>query len=396
MSILPPSRPKFNPNSALKIFRYFFGEEYKSFAVIEIAVRNRHNRINFYDDELFVWQSSGRYKTFNWNADPSGYLIKGTPKSILRTGVHPYCLSYHHKYDDRKRYVALRPKTPGEWLPVHRLVGGKFIESRGQAINQHKGGANSTWSEGCQTTHFSQYDEFINFIAEGLKYAGRIPIGIVSKPTQLLYNGFGLIPYILLTQEQFDHIVALDEKEFDSPADLKYQMANFASLPKVAKIEPVESEPENGNGILAAVEIDSAEGDRGEPVEPAPAESSFSFGGYLDKANGGIQNAQNAANSFGQAKATFDQIRGYLPGTGQDDPAVKVTTGKSISFWSQMTGKIISIFLIVLGFVKDNWLLIALGAFLFVLLVLVLVLVFYNYNKLKMMIFSDPDKYNVE
>lgn len=259
MNILPPKRPVIKPESFAKVMRYFFGENWRNlYPVFELAIRHINNRVNFYDDELAVL-AGGVYKTFNWNADPSAYIIRGQPKAILRNGVHFYTLSYHHKWNAAKRYVALRPATPGEQLPVWRTDGkGGFVNSNGIAINQHKGGANATWSEGCQTAHFSQYPEFINTIGAALGY--KVPSGIIKNTDSRLMKGLGKFPYILITQQQFNYIMRLSEELFDSPEDLKYQMANFVGVPKVERVKPVEVEIPNANALLHAVEIEAADG----------------------------------------------------------------------------------------------------------------------------------------
>ena len=189
MSILPSKRPVIKKESAEKVARYFLGDELKDYPIVEIAVRQK--KINFYDDELAV-MTKNDYKTFNWNADPSAYIIKGKPKAILKKGVHFYKLSYHHIWEAAKRYVALRPNTPDESLPVWRMgKDGKLFSDKGVAINQHRGGANSTWSEGCQTAHFSQYDEFIDMIGDALDF--KVPKGIITKSDPKLIKGIGNI-----------------------------------------------------------------------------------------------------------------------------------------------------------------------------------------------------------
>lgn len=255
MSILPNKRPVIKIESAEKIARYFLGNERKNYPVVEIAVRQK--KINFYDDELAVITKDD-FKTFNWNAEPSAYIMKGQPKAILKKGVHFYKLSYHHIWNAAKRYVALRPNTPDESLPVWRTGrDGKLFSDKGVAINQHRGGSNSTWSEGCQTTHFSQYDEFIDMIGDALGV--KIPKGIITKADQKFIKGIGNIPYILVDQSDYNYIIKLDENEFDSVEDLKYQMAQFHSVPKTPEEKPSTETVKNAEEILKEVEVDAAE-----------------------------------------------------------------------------------------------------------------------------------------
>lgn len=238
MNILPSNKPQFSESSFEKVCRYFLGDNWKEiYPVVELAIRNP--KIAFYNDELAVWTKALKsIKTFNWNADPSAYIIKGKPKAILKKGVHLYKLSYHHINDPKKRYVALRPATPGEALPVwRRSADGKFTSSIAIAIDQHKGGSDSTWSEGCQTTHFSQYPDFIQTIGDA--FGIRVPLGIVSKPDSRLLKGVGKFPYILIEQSDYKYIIDLPESEFDSAADLKYQAQQFVGVPKIEKAVPV-------------------------------------------------------------------------------------------------------------------------------------------------------------
>lgn len=268
MSILPNKRPVIKRESAEKIARYFLGDEWKDYPVIEVAVRQK--KINFYDDELAVMAGEA-FQTFNWNAEPSAYIIKGVEKAILKKGVHFYKLSYHHIWNSKKRYVALRPATPDESLPVWRTdkKTGKLYSDKGIAINQHFGGSNSTWSEGCQTTHMSQYDEFINMFGKVFDY--KVPKGIIAKPDDRLMKGIGKIPYILVDQADFNYIMKLDEKEFDSAEDLKYQMTQFHSVPKTPEVKPSVEPAANAAEVVKAFEAEVAEGAEQEQPEAAEA-----------------------------------------------------------------------------------------------------------------------------
>lgn len=255
MSILPPRRPAIKQESAEKVARYFLGDNWKTnYPIVEIAVR--HKKINFYDDELAVITKDD-FKTFNWNAEPSAYIMKGQPKAILKKGVHFYKLSYHHIWNAAKRYVALRPNTSDESLPVWRTGrDGKLFSDKGIAINQHRGGANSTWSEGCQTTHFSQYDEFIDMIGDALGV--KVPKGIIKKADARFTKGIGNIPYILIDQADYNYIVKLDENEFDSFEDIQYQRANFANVPRIETVKPQLTAVDGGLNILNALEAEEA------------------------------------------------------------------------------------------------------------------------------------------
>lgn len=325
------ARPIIKQTSAEKCFRYFFGDDWKKFPIIELAIRNEHNRINYFDDELFVQSNKlQRSKTFNWNTDPSAYVLRGQPKAILRTGVHFYKLSYHHIWNDAKRYVALRPNTPGESLPVWRMVNGKLSLSQGVAIDQHAGGEQTTGSEGCQTAPRSQYAEFITFFGE--TFGVKFPLGVIRKPDQAFVKGIGNIPYILITQQQFDYIMNLPEDRFDSAQDIEYQAKNFVNVPKVQErkietlVKPVIAEVPNAEQILQEVLTD-------EPNEPNEPDEKIldlpeqdlnktvdgMFGGLIDKTKeAGIQVKEAGAvilNEADKAKEQAIDAAGKIPDT---------------------------------------------------------------------------------
>lgn len=111
------------------------------------------NDVGLYDDAI-VLISPTAFVTFNANTDPS----KQSPAvATLAPGVHRYRKG-KHGISRGPGYPAFRPATAGEKLPVTR--GGK--PSVGVAINIHKGGINSTSSEGCQTIVPDQWAAFQN------------------------------------------------------------------------------------------------------------------------------------------------------------------------------------------------------------------------------------------
>jgi len=239
-------KPIIKLKSAKKVINYFYAEEYQKYKAIIVGIRNENgkNKINLFDDEsCTLITATDELITNNFNTDPSIYREAGRGVAILRPGVHPYTISFHHTNNDRKRYVALRPKTPGEYLPVFYYNERGVLRLRlGQAINIHAGGDITTGSRGCQTFPKRQYYGWLDFIAKpfGLK----VPRGICTRKNigaelfDRLKKGVGEIPYILVTQEQFDYIMNLPESEFDSPADLKYQLENFVNIPKIKPVVP--------------------------------------------------------------------------------------------------------------------------------------------------------------
>jgi lysozyme len=115
------------------------------------------NQRNVYDDAIILLSPSV-HATFNANTDPSTFR-KGI--AVLKTGVHRFRKGNHGISRPDGGYPALRPANAKEELPVTRDKDG---DSMGIAINIHRGGYNSTSSEGCQTIYPSQWNGFINLV----------------------------------------------------------------------------------------------------------------------------------------------------------------------------------------------------------------------------------------
>lgn len=122
------------------------------------------NDRGIYDDAMCVVYPGG-FVTYNANTDPSKFrpatenrqgmatLIPGL--HFLKQGKHGITTHADGGYD------AFRPATPDESLPVWRDGQDWGVKVfKGIAINLHKGGYNTTSSEGCQTVHPDQWAEF--------------------------------------------------------------------------------------------------------------------------------------------------------------------------------------------------------------------------------------------
>lgn len=133
------------------------------------------NDRGIYDDAIFLI-TPDQFLAFNANTDPS-VTRKGI--AVLKPGLH-YYKKGKHKITSPKGYPALRPATPDEGLPVIRDGQG---ESRGIAINIHKGGYNTTSSEGCQTIYPDQWQGFIDTVYAAMDKAGQktIPYLLIEE-----------------------------------------------------------------------------------------------------------------------------------------------------------------------------------------------------------------------
>jgi hypothetical protein len=152
------TRPKITKDAALAFLKEPMLEE-----VFLIGIRGYYqdtmgkpgiNDRGIYDDCICLI-APNLYLTFNANTDPS---IWRPGIASLVPGRHYYKKGKHGISRPGGGYPALRPATSDESLPVTR--DGKEGIHKGIAINIHKGGYNSTSSEGCQTIYPDQWDEF--------------------------------------------------------------------------------------------------------------------------------------------------------------------------------------------------------------------------------------------
>ena len=125
------------------------------------------NDRGIYDDALFI-VGPETFAAFNANTDPSAWRPK---IATLVPGVHLYRPGNHGISRPGGGYPAFRPATKNEELPVTR--DGVAVPWPGVAINIHRGGNNTTSSEGCQTLPPAQWDSFHALLTKELKAAGQ-------------------------------------------------------------------------------------------------------------------------------------------------------------------------------------------------------------------------------
>jgi lysozyme len=121
------------------------------------------NDRGIYDDAIFIIEPNLMY-CFNANTDPSRHGMNhkiGKGLASLKAGTYEYKIGIHGVSKEKsKQYEALIQE---EKVTVQRDV--TNTEHTGFfGINIHKGGFNSTSSEGCQTIHPSQWDEFMSLV----------------------------------------------------------------------------------------------------------------------------------------------------------------------------------------------------------------------------------------
>ena len=164
------TKPKITQSEALKYIDESIQDE-----VILIGIRGYYqdtmgkpgvNDRGIYDDAICL-VAPNMFLTFNANTDPSVFR-KGI--ATLIPGKHLYKKGLH-KITGPHPYPALRPATLDESLPVIR--DGQSGIGKGIAINIHKGGYNTTSSEGCQTVHPDQWQEFIDTVYKQMDQFGQ-------------------------------------------------------------------------------------------------------------------------------------------------------------------------------------------------------------------------------
>ena len=179
--MLPPSRPQQAKSKTQALLTKARVDD----AVALVGIRGYYrdsmgvpgeNDRGIYDDAIFL-VSQNAYAAFNANTDPS---VRRAGIAVLKPGVHRYRKGKHGLSKPGGGYPALRPANPAEELPVTRDGQG---DSMGIAINIHRGGYNSTSSEGCQTIYPSQWESFISLLYSEMDRAGQktIPYLLVEE-----------------------------------------------------------------------------------------------------------------------------------------------------------------------------------------------------------------------
>lgn len=132
------------------------------------------NDRGIYDDALFLI-TPDRFIAFNANTDPSKVrkgagVGAGKGMASLKPGVwRAHGLGKH-----KGQYLAL-VQSRGKVTVRRDGTAGDYDDTGMFGINIHKGGINSTSSEGCQTIPPSQWDEFIHAVAVPAKAQGVVP-----------------------------------------------------------------------------------------------------------------------------------------------------------------------------------------------------------------------------
>jgi hypothetical protein len=172
---IPPSRPQLKRDELLEALAPL-GIDRKVSPIVVVGIRGYYrdtlgkpgtNDRAIYDDAIII-DAPEAYVTFNANTDPSAYRLgagKGVGKGMasLKSGVWRA-----HQFGDHKgKYLALI--QTGGAVTVTRDGSPPYDDTGYFGINIHKGGANTTSSEGCQTLPPAQWDSFIATVVDQAK-----------------------------------------------------------------------------------------------------------------------------------------------------------------------------------------------------------------------------------
>ncbi len=200
MGMVPPTRPK-APRAQIEALAQRKGMTAKFYLVgvrgyyeDTMGVAGRNDR-GIYDDAMFLVTPDGFFP-FNANTDPSRVRKgRGTGAGKGMARLNPgLWLAYRfgvHKAGTPRAHEALRQAAA--MVTVTRDgIDGDYEETGYFWINIHRGGVNTTSSEGCQTIPPDQYPEFISTIhREAQEHFGAGWRGAT-------------IPYLLVDQDELD------------------------------------------------------------------------------------------------------------------------------------------------------------------------------------------------
>jgi lysozyme len=178
MSILPQEKPKLTRDALHKLLAPLKIDRIK-YPIVTVGIRGYYknmgvagvNDLQMYDDALFLDLPDATYN-YNGNVDP-GYVKFGAGKGDGKGMAHLKAgLYFAHQFGMHKGQYEAIIQTGGE-VTVTRDGHPNYDDKGYFGINQHKGGYTKTSSEGCQTWHPDQWQDFIDKAhAAGHKYFG--------------------------------------------------------------------------------------------------------------------------------------------------------------------------------------------------------------------------------
>lgn len=176
MPIVPSAKPRLSYGRIMELISPF-GLDSSKYPLFIVGIRGYYrdtlgavgaNDRGIYDDALFV-MSPEATATFNANTDPSVVRPRTTSKkgiARLKPGIY-----YSHRFDTHNGSSSSYPAICQRAAHVTVIRDGNpdYEETGMFGINIHRGGYNTTSSEGCQTIYPSQWDSFYNLAKDHAK-----------------------------------------------------------------------------------------------------------------------------------------------------------------------------------------------------------------------------------
>src|SRR3990167_3734929 len=191
-----PEKPRLSTLKFLELLEPYDIDRQK-YPLIVVGIRGYYrdqmgapkvNDRGIYDDAIFI-HSLQAMVAYNGNTDPSKFRSgegDGVKKGMASLNPGAW---FAHRFDLHKgEYLALCQR--GGKVSVTRDGDPPYFDEGYFGINIHRGGLNTTSSEGCQTIHPSQWDSFIKLAEDQARryyssaWKSRIIPYVLLEPSQ--------------------------------------------------------------------------------------------------------------------------------------------------------------------------------------------------------------------